>query len=56
MWQKIIISSCNKTFKQVLFFLSNLTLASFILRIAIYTDLKLEEVSELVLALGLQLY
>ena len=24
MWQKIIISSCNKTFKQVLSFLSNL--------------------------------
>ena len=42
MWQKMIMSSCNKTFKQVLPFLSNLTLASFILLIALYTDLKLE--------------
>ena len=35
MWQKIIMSSCNKTFKEVLSFLSNLTSALFILRIAL---------------------
>ena len=33
MWQKITMSSCNKTFKQVLSFLSNLTSALFILQI-----------------------
>ena len=39
MWQKITISSCNKTFKQVLSFLSNLTSALFILRIALSSHL-----------------
>ena len=39
-WQKIIMSSCNKTFKHVLSFFSFLTLALFILRITLYTDLK----------------
>ena len=35
MWQKIIMSSLNKTFKQVLSFRPNLTSALFILRIAL---------------------
>ena len=39
MWQKITMSSCNKTFKQVLSFLSNLTSALFILRIALSSHL-----------------
>ena len=34
------MSSCNKTFKQVLSFLSNLTSALFILRTALYMYLK----------------
>ena len=40
MWQKITMSSCNKTFKQVLSFLSNLTSALFILRIALSSHLS----------------
>ena len=40
MWQKIIMSSCNKTFKEVLSFLSNLTSALFILRIALSSHLS----------------
>ena len=39
-WQKIILSSCNRTFKQVLSFLSNLTSALFILRIALSSHLS----------------
>ena len=39
MWQKITMSSCNKTFKQVLSFLSNLISALFILRIALSSHL-----------------
>ena len=35
MWQKISMSSCNKTFKQVLSFVSSLTSALLILRIAL---------------------
>ena len=35
MWQKISMSSCNKTFKQVLSFLSSRTSALLILRIAL---------------------
>ena len=50
MWQKITMSSCNKTFKQVLSFLSNLTSALFILRIALSSHffLNSKQVSELV--------
>ena len=40
MWQKIAMSSCNKTFKQVLSFLSNLTSVLFILRIALSSHLS----------------
>ena len=40
MWQKIIMSSCNKTFKQVVSLLSNLTSAIFILRIALSSHLS----------------
>ena len=40
MWQKITMSSCNNTFKQVLSFLSNLTSALFILRIALSSHLS----------------
>ena len=39
MWQKITMSSCNKTFKQVLSFFSNLTSTLFILRIALTSHL-----------------
>ena len=39
-WQKITMSSRNKTFKQVLSFLSNLTSALFILRIALSSHLS----------------
>ena len=39
MWQKITMSSWNKTFKQVLSFLSNLTSTLFILRIALTSHL-----------------
>ena len=39
MWHKITMSSCNETFKQVLCFLSNLTSALFILRIALSSHL-----------------
>ena len=43
------MSSCNKTFKQVLSFFSNLTSALFILRIALYPYLKFEHtISKLV--------
>ena len=35
MWQKLTMSSCNKTFKQVLSFFSNLTSALFILQILV---------------------
>ena len=43
MWQKITMSSCNKTSKQVLSFLSNLTSALFILREPfLHTCLKFE--------------
>ena len=50
MWQKITMSSCNKTFKQVLSFLSNLTSALFILWIALSSHffLNSKQVSELV--------
>ena len=50
MWQKITMSSCNKTFKQVLSFLSSLTSALFILRIALSSHffLNSKQVSELV--------
>ena len=40
MWQKIITSSCNKTLKEVLSFLSNLTSALVILRIALSSHLS----------------
>ena len=39
-WQKIILSSCNRTFKQVLSFLSNLTSTLFVLRIALSSHLS----------------
>ena len=50
MWQKITMSSCNKTFKQVLSFVSNLTSALFILGIALSSHfcLNSKQVSELV--------
>ena len=40
MWQKITMSSCYKTFKQLLSFLSNFTSALFILRIALSSHLS----------------
>ena len=40
MLQEIIMSSCNKTFNQILSFLSNLTSALFILRIALSSHLS----------------
>ena len=49
MWQKITISSCNNTFKQVLSFLLNLTSALFILQIALsLLTWNSKQVSELV--------
>ena len=39
-WQKIIMSSCNKSFKQVLSFLSNLISALVILQIALSSHLS----------------
>ena len=39
-WQKIIMSSCNKSFKQVLSFLSNLISGLIILRIALSSHLS----------------
>ena len=42
MWQELIMSSCNKTFKQVISLFSNLTSALFIPQIALYTYLKFE--------------
>ena len=42
MWQELIMSSCNKTFKQVISLFSKLTSALFIPRIALYTYLKFE--------------
>ena len=40
MWQKIIMSSCNKTFKQVLSLFSNLRSALFMLGIALSLHLS----------------
>ena len=40
MWQKITMSSCNKAFKQALFFLSNLTSALFLFQIALSSHLS----------------
>ena len=40
MWQKIIMSSCNKAFKQVLSFFSNLTSALFILQVTLSLHLS----------------
>ena len=49
MWQKITISSCNNTFKQVVSFLLNLTSALFILQIALsLLTWNSKQVSELV--------
>ena len=39
MWQKITMSSCNKTFKKVLSFFSNLTSTLFIFRIVLSSHL-----------------
>ena len=50
MWQKKIMSSCNKSFKQVLSFLSNMISALFILWITLSSQLSVirSKVSELV--------
>ena len=50
------MSSCNKTFKQVLSFFPNLTSALLVLQIGLYTYLKFEKTDSKIVQMLLQTF